>query len=45
LIIRAMCRIGSVVDAELRVLGIGGLGVVDVSLFPDSSRPRPVRMP
>ncbi len=31
----ATCRIGSVVDAELRVFGIGGLRVADASVFPD----------
>jgi len=32
----ATCRIGSVVDAELRVFGIGGLRVADASVFPAS---------
>ncbi len=32
----ATCRIGSVVDAELRVFGIGGLRIADASVFPDS---------
>jgi len=32
----ATCRIGSVVDPELRVLGIRGLRVADASVFPDS---------
>jgi choline dehydrogenase len=30
----ATCKIGSVVLAELRMLGIGGLRVVDASVFP-----------
>jgi choline dehydrogenase-like flavoprotein len=32
----ATCRIGSVVDVELRVFGIGGLRVADASMFPDA---------
>jgi choline oxidase len=32
----ATCRIGSVVDPELRVLGIRGLRVADASVFPDT---------